>query len=153
MEEYFTREELYGGEPHREAFARAREVLSVPLCYNGNLFTVKDVRDFAKVEPETESIMLGRGAAEDPALFRRLRGGPPCTREELRAFHRELYDGYAAEYGRVNGMRRMKELWSFLLYRFKGSDGIRKKMMRTRDTGVFEECVAAALDALALTDA
>ena len=49
-------------------------------------------------------------------------------------------------------MRRMKELWSFLLHRFEGSDGIRKKMMRTKDTGVFEECVAAALDTLELTE-
>ena len=65
-----TREELYGGEPHREAFARAREALSVPLCYNGNLFTVKDVRDLAKGEPETESVMLGRFAEARPVRGR-----------------------------------------------------------------------------------
>ena len=148
-----TREELYGGEPHRGAFSRAREALSVPLCYNGNLFTVEDVRDFEKVEPGAQGVMLGRGAAEDPALFRRLRGGAPCTREELRAFHDTLYEMYTAEYGRLNAMRRMKELWSCLLYRFEDAGEIRRKMMRTKDTGVFDECVAAALDRLALTDA
>ena len=143
-----TREEMYAGEPHAEAFARARETLTVPLCYNGNLFTPDDVAG----APVSDAMMLGRGAAWDPALFRRLRGGAPCSRAELRAFHTELYALYRAEYGRVNAMRRMKELWSYLLHRFAGAEDIRKKMMRTKDVGVFDECVAAALDRLPMID-
>ena len=147
-----TREEMYAGEPHREAFRRAREVLSCPVCYNGNLFTAQDADAFVRAEPGTEAVMIGRGAACDPALFRRLRGGPPASREELRAFHEALYAVYRAEYGRVNGMRRMKELWNYLLRRFDGAEEVRKRMMRTKDVGVFDECAAEALDRLRLID-
>ena len=138
-----TREEMYLGEPHRDAFDRARKALAVPLCYNGNLFTVQDVQALEKVEPGTQAVMPGRGAARDPALFRRLRGGGAATREELRTFHDTLYEMYRSEYGRLNGMRRMKELWTYLLYRFENTDELRKKMMRTKDPAVFDDCVAA----------
>ena len=147
-----TRSEMYAGEPHRDAFRRAREVLALPLSYNGNLFTTKDASDFEKVEPGASALMFGRGAARDPALFRRLRGGPAASRRELSAFHETLYDAYRSEYGRLNGMRRMKELWSYLLDRFADAGAIRKRMMRTKDTAVFDECVAAAFAELPLAD-
>ena len=136
-----TRQEMYAGSAHREAFSRAREALSCPLCYNGNLFTPEDVLAFETVEPDTHSVMLGRGAACDPALFRRLRGGGAASREELRAFHRTLSEAYRSEYGRLNAMRRMKELWNYLLSRFGETGEVRKTMMRTKDTDVFDDCV------------
>ena len=136
-----TRQEMYSGEPHREAFSRAREVLACPVCYNGNLFTPEDVSAFETVEPGTPAVMLGRGAAGDPALFRRIRGGSPATREELRTFHETLSEEYRAEFGRLNAMRRMKELWNCLLTRFRDTEQLRKTMMRTKDTAVFDECV------------
>ena len=38
--------------------------------------------------------MVGRGAVADPALLRKLRGGPAATREELEDFTGELYQAY-----------------------------------------------------------
>ena len=96
--------------------------------------------------------MLGRGAAGDPALFRRLRGGAPASRDELRALHDALYAAYRADYGGVNGMRRMKELWNGLFALFDGGEDVKKRMMRTKDTAVFEACVAEAFDTLRLKD-
>lgn len=136
-----TAREMYSGTPHREAYALAKETLSCPICYNGDLFTEKDVSDFIKDEPGTDAVMLCRGAACDPALFRKIRGGGPASREELREFHNALYDEYRSAYGRLNGMRRMKELWSYLLHCFENTDDARKTMMRTKDTDVFDECV------------
>ena len=147
-----TRAEMYAGEPHREAFELARSALKCPLCYNGNLFTAGDVAAFEPSAPGAAAVMLARGAAADPALFRRLRGGDPASREELRTFHETLYEAYRSEFGRLNAMRRMKELWSFLLRRFDGAETLGKRMMRTSDTGVFDECAAAALDTLPLVD-
>ena len=91
--------------------------------------------------PGTGAVMLCRGAARDPALFRRIRGGGAASREELRAFHDTLYEDYRSAYGRLNGMRRMKELWGYLLHCFENTDDVRKTMMRTKDTDVFDECV------------
>ena len=147
-----TRKEMYAGAVHWEAFSRAREVLSCPLCYNGNLFTPEDVSAFGSVEPGTPAVMLGRGAACDPALFRRLRGGSAATREELRAFHDTLSEAYRSEYGRLNGMRRMKELWNYLLSRFEDTGALRKTMMRTKDTDVFDGCVERVFGECPLKD-
>ena len=147
-----TRQEMYAAPPHYEAFALALRESRAPLCFNGSLFTPADCAAFALRWPGQDSVMSGRGAARDPALFRRVKGGPPASRQELEAFHRELYAAYTAEYGRLNGMRRMKELWNYLFDRFEGGEELRKKMMRTKDVGVFEECVAAALSRLPLKE-
>ena len=147
-----TRQEMYAGEPDYEAFALALRHYRANLCYNGNLFTPDDCMAFARRFPQQERVMLARGAARVPAFFRRLKGGAPASREEVRAFHRELYAAYRAEYGAVNGMRRMKELWNYIFDLFADGDEVKKRMMRTKDVGVFEECVAAALDRLALRE-
>ena len=46
----------------------------------------------------------------------------------------------------------MKELWNYLFDRFVGGEELRRRMMRTKDVGVFEECTAQALSRLPLRD-
>ena len=147
-----TRREMYAGEVHYEAFELARRESRARVCFNGNLFAPADVAAFRGRYPGERAVMLGRGAAADPALFRRLRGGPGASREELQTFHERLYAGYREDYGGVNAMRRMKELWGFMLGLFDGGEQLRRKMMRTEDTGVFEDCVADVFARLALRD-
>lgn len=145
-----TRQEMYQEPVHREWFDLARRESRAPLCYNGDLFTPEDVAAFAARYPGERAVMLGRGAARDPALFRRVRGGPAASRRELAEFHGALYEEYIGLYGRLNGMRRMKELWSYMIGSFSGAEELRKKMMRTKDTSVFEGCVSAILQDLPL---
>jgi tRNA-dihydrouridine synthase len=147
-----TRQEMYAAAPHYEALELALRESRSPVCYNGSLFTPADCAAFTARWPRQRRVMLGRGAAADPAIFRRVKGGAAASREELETFHRELYAAYRAEYGALNGMRRMKELWNCLFDRFEGGEELRKKMMRTKDTGVFEECAATALGRLPLKD-
>ena len=87
--------------------------------------------------------MLGRGAAADPALFRRLRGGAAAS-------HEELYEAYRAELGGVNAMRKMKELWHYLSSLFIGADELAKKIARTKDVCKFNDYVSEALSNLPL---
>lgn len=122
-----TRKEMYSGAVHMDAFALATAGSPFPVVYNGDLFTAENIRAFEAAHPETEAVMLGRGAAADPALFRRLRGGAAASREELRQFHEELYEAYRAELGGVNAMRKMKELWHYLSSLFIGADRARQK--------------------------
>lgn len=111
-----------------DAFALATAGSPFPVVYNGDLFTAENIRAFEAAHPETEAVMLGRGAAADPALFRRLRGGAAASREELRQFHEELYEAYRAELGGVNAMQEMKELWHYLSSLFIGADRARQKV-------------------------
>lgn len=69
-----TRKEMYSGAVHMDAFALAAAGSPFPAVYNGDLFTAEDIRAFEAAHPETEAVMLGRGAAADP------RAVPPSAR-------------------------------------------------------------------------
>ena len=131
-----TRKEMYSGAVHMDAFALAAAGSPFPVVYNGDLFTAEDIRAFEAAHPETEAVMLGRGAA--------------ASREELRQFHEELYEAYRAELGGVNAMRKMKELWHYLSSLFIGADELAKKIARTKDVYKFNDYVSEALSNLPL---
>ena len=46
----------------------------------------------------------------------------------------------------------MKELWGYLLHCFENTDDVRKTMMRTKDTDVFDECVGRVFTHCPLAD-
>ena len=64
--------------------------------------------------------MLGRGLVASPDLIARQKGGPALDKESLRTFHDQLYHGYCAAFGSErNAMLRMKEVWFYLIHRFR----------------------------------
>ena len=142
------REEFYRGPVHLDAFAQALADSPVPVVYNGDLKRPEDVSDILRRFPAVSGVMIGRGAAADPALPRRLRGGPAAGREELQAFTQTLYDGYRSAYGSAGpAAQRMKELWFYLIERFDGGEKYAKKMRRVKvpeeyerlEAGIFQE--------------
>ena len=142
------REEFYRGPVHLDAFAQALADSPVPVAYNGDLKKPEDVSDILRRFPAVSGVMIGRGAAADPALPRRLRGGPAAGREELQAFTQTLYDGYCSAYGSAGpAAQRMKELWFYLIERFDGGEKYAKKMRRVKapeeyerlEAGIFQE--------------
>lgn len=142
------REEFYRGPVHLDAFAQALADSPVPVVYNGDLKKPEDVSDILRRFPAVSGVIIGRGAAADPALPRRLRGGPAAGREELQTFTRTLYDGYRSAYGSAGpAAQRMKELWFYLIERFDGGEKYAKKMRRVKapeeyerlEAGIFQE--------------
>ncbi len=89
-----VRPEKYRGAVHMDQFALAMAKSKNPVCYNGDLISVAGVRALEARFPGLDAAMIGRGAVADPALMRRLRGGPAASREELQAFTAELYQAY-----------------------------------------------------------
>ena len=147
-----TRKEMYLGDVHADAFTLAADGSPFPVVYNGNLFTVRDVRAFEAAHPDAEAVMIGRGAAMDPAIFRKLHGGTGASRAELRTFHEELYAAYREELGSLNAMRKMKELWHYLSARFEDGEDLAKKIARTKDICKFEDYISAAFREKKLID-
>lgn len=138
------REGMYKSTPDRAAFAAALEEAPWPVCYNGDIFSPEDERALRGTFPSLERVMLGRGAASDPALFRQLRGGAPLKREELRAFHDALLEE-ALQGGLppVYALARMKELWSYWIARFPDSERLYKALNKSRDLPAYRAAVAA----------
>jgi len=149
-----VRPEKYRGAVHMDAFALAMAESKNPLCYNGDLTSLESVRALEARFPALEAAMIGRGAVADPALFRRLRGGPAATREELRSFTADLYESYQDFYGQATpASQRMKEVWFYLIHLFDGGERLGGRMRRSRGPRAYEELEAQIFQELPLLDA
>ena len=148
-----VQKQFYKGTVHLDVFEKALAASKNPVCYNGDLRTVEDLRAFQDRFPAAEAVMVGRGAVADPALPRKWRGGPAATRQELQDFAAELYQSYQAFYGQVNpAAQRMKEVWFYLIHLFEGGGRIDKKLRRSRGAWEYERLEAEIFQTLPLRD-
>ena len=155
-----VRPEKYRGAVHMDAFALAMAESKNPVCYNGDLTSVEGVRALEARFPGLEAVMIGRGAIADPALLRRLRGGPAATKEELRSFTAALYREYKDFYSQAASgdqsapaSQRMKEVWFYLIHLFDGGERLGGRMRRSRGPRAYEELEAQIFQELDLLDA
>ena len=148
-----VQKEKYRGPVHLDAFAQALAESRNPVCYNGDLRTAAEVEALSQRFPSVEAVMIGRGAVADPALLRKLRGGPAATKEELQAFTQDLYRAYQAFYGQVcTAAQRMREVWFYLIHLFENADRLNKKLRRFKNPGEYESVEAAIFRDLSLRD-
>jgi tRNA-dihydrouridine synthase len=137
-----VQKDFYKRPVHPEAFAAAFAQSKNPVCYNGDLVTVADCAALIERFPTLKAVMLGRGLIADPALIQRLKGGPPATKEQLRAFHHELYHTLAQDFGsHRNAMLRMKELWFYHIHLFEDNARYAKQLRKATDPQVYETIV------------
>lgn len=66
-----TRKQMYAGVADREAIARVKEAVRLPLVANGDIDTVKSALDMFRVT-KADGIAIGRGAVGNPYLFREI---------------------------------------------------------------------------------
>lgn len=149
-----VRPEKYRGAVHIDQFALAVAESKNPVCYNGDLTSVAGVRALEAQFPGLDAAMIGRGAIADPALLRRLRGGPAVTKEELQAFTQELYQAYQDFYGQAApASQRMKEVWFYLIHLFENGERLGGRMRRSRGPRAYEELETQIFQELELLDA
>ena len=134
--------DYYKNKPDWKAFQKAGQKLDCPLCYNGDLFTLKRCREFTEQFPETQSLMLRRGLLRNPCLIREMKGEENLTKEKLKAFH----DALCSEYEQVmSGDRstlfKMKELWFYMGDLFPDSKKYLKKIKKTQKVTEYRQAV------------
>lgn len=69
-----VRTQFYKGAADREVFRWTAEHTALPLCYNGDVTTVRDLREMGETFPDG-AVMVGRGLVADPSLLRQATGG------------------------------------------------------------------------------
>lgn len=137
-----VQKDFYKNTPDLQAFARAADISRIPVCYNGDIFSVEDYERFTERFPETDRVMTGRGVLKDPSLARKLRGGRGADKEELRRFHDILYAGYCEEMsGDRTILYKMKELWTYLAPLFSDSKKYAKKIKKAEKCIVYEQII------------
>ena len=134
-----TMREQYAGAVHPEAFGLALEKGVPRPVYNGDLRTPEDVRALTARFPETGGVMIGRGLLADPALARRIRGGPAAGEEELKAWYTALYEGWNTRFGGTIALGRIKKLMEWPCE----GDIRRKRLLRRADD--IGSCIGAVL--------
>ena len=142
-----VRKQFYKGDVDMEMFRYALENSKNPLCFNGNLRNLTEVKAFAAEFPQVESVMIGRGFIGNPGL---LGGGDKKT---LQAFHDELLEEYIENFGGPrNAMFRMKENWRHMICMFDGNEKLLKKLRKTTDVQEFRSIVKEIFVTLPMHD-
>ena len=134
-----TMKEQYTGGIHPEAFDLAVQKGIPHPVYNGDLRSVEDVNELKQRCPAAEAVMIGRGLLADPALARKLRGGPEAGRDELWAWYTAQYDGWAQRFHPTLALGRIKKLMEW-----PGEGDIRRKRLLRRAEDI-ESCINAIL--------
>lgn len=127
-----VREEYYKGLPNMDTFRKAYCGTDLKLCYNGN---VGDVGDYEKIAAEYKnlnSIMIGRGAIKNPAIFREIKGGAPLKTSELITFSNILEERYLKLFGAEHyTLHRLKEIWLYCMLNFPEEKKILKAVKKS----------------------
>ncbi len=128
-----TRQDFYGNKPNMEMFKDALKSSKNTICYNGDIFSVKDYEKFIEECPSVDRIMIGRGSLANPGLINEIKGKGVVDKNILKEFHDEVCTGYKEILsGDINVLFRMKELWSYMIGMFEDSEKVAKKIKKER---------------------
>ena len=129
-----VRSDYYSNTPRMDAFAMAVEKIKVPLCYNGDINTVEDYERIHTLFPEVDRVMIGRGLLADPGLIGEIKGEAKPTKQQIKAFHDEIVQGYAEIFsGDKDVVGHMKELWFYLITLFPEKRDCLKKIQKCHE--------------------
>lgn len=134
--------DYYGNTPRLDAFLKAQDTISVPLCYNGDIFTREDYERITQSLPKADTFMFGRGLIKTPWLLSMIVTGEKPDKKKFREFHDTLYFQYGEILsGERNVLFRMKELWSYMAPSFTNYEKYAKKIKKAQNLRSYNETV------------
>lgn len=130
-----VRTDFYQPPLRLSSFSYALEDSKLPLCYNGDIDSMKTLKETQLRFPQVDAYMIGRGLVGDPGML-----APDGTNVKvLEQFHAHLLEEYSVCFGSArNAMFRMKENWHYLSDHFKGGEKLFKSLRKTTDLEEFQ---------------
>ncbi len=148
------RSDFYKGTPRMEAFDLAVKEFSsgsIPLCYNGDIWSISDYASLIARYPGLTRVMIGRGLLANPMLSEQIKSFPTnegspssskpfeiCSssaKERFLAFHNEIFEGYTSIFsGKKDVIMHMKEIWYYLGQSFADSEKYVKKILKSQNS-------------------
>ena len=139
-----VRQDFYKGKVRESDFAAALPRCSMPVCYNGDLITERDVSVVSERYPDLPAVMIGRALIADSSLVMRLTGGKAADAKMLETFHDTLFVRYCEAFGDSRiAMLRMKEIWFYHLNLFENSEKTGKAIKKAKNAAEFQAAAAA----------
>ena len=138
-----TQKDLYQNKPNLAIFKDALALSKNPVCYNGDIFTIRDYKAFSSSFPGVGTMMLGRGLITNPGLVQNILSGTKLEKSLLRDFHEKIYEDYQRTMsGDRNVLFKMKELWSYMISIFSNNSMYAKRIRKSQSLYEYDEAVA-----------
>ncbi|MBE6062122.1 MAG: tRNA-dihydrouridine synthase [Clostridium butyricum] len=123
--------DYYNNTPNMEIYKYAEQHSLNTLCYNGDIFNVKDYKNIREKCPSLDRIMLGRGIIANPGLINEVKGNKIADKVKLKEFHDMVFEGYREILsGDKNALFKMKEFWFYMKNMFADNDKYAKKIRK-----------------------
>ena len=124
---------------HADIFAQALGGCVAPVCYNGDIQSPAQYREFCELFPTVDTVMLGRGIFKNPGLVDELKGQEPVQIRKLKEFMDDLLHGYEdIMSGDLHTLFKMKEVWVYLGEFFPGEEKLMKKIKKSNSTAEYK---------------
>jgi tRNA-dihydrouridine synthase len=136
--------DFYKNKPNLKIFKEALSLSKNPVCYNGDIFTTKDYKDFTTDFQSVGTLMLGRGLIANPGIISNITNNRKLDKYLLKDFHDRLYDDYKGIlFGERNVLFKMKELWCYMIPMFSENAKYAKKIKKSERLYDYEEVVTS----------
>lgn len=140
-----VRKAFYGGNVDMDAFCYAMDHSPIPLCYNGDIISKKQIDGL----PTVKAVMIGRGLIADPGML--CPGG--TDRTALENFYHALLEEYLVAFGGSrNAMFRLKEHWHLLIHKFGDSQKLGNRLKKTTDLSEYKAITREIFQTLPMLD-
>ncbi len=136
--------QLYKGVPDMETFRKAEKLITLPLVYNGDIFSVESYRLFAENFSGINTWMIGRGLLSDPFLPADIKGMHTTDhrKEYIRIFIGDLYIAYRRQMNdNIALIGVLKEYWNYLSKSFDDPHKVFKKLKKVKSFDEYENAV------------
>jgi len=136
--------DFYKNKPNLNIFKEAMVLSKNPVCYNGDIFTVKDYKEFSTTFPSVGTLMLGRGILINPGLIGDITDNIKIDKNLLKNFHDKIYENYKRIlYGERNVLFKMKGLWFYMIQTFSDNAKYAKKIKKSENLCDYDEAVSS----------
>ena len=136
--------DFYKNKPNMNIFKEALILSKNPVCYNGDIVTVEDYKNFSADFPSVGTLMLGRGLLANPGLISDINNNIKLDKNTLKDFHDKIYEDYKRVlFGDRNVLFKMKELWFYMISVFSDNAKYVKKIKKSERLYDYEEAVSS----------
>ena len=139
-----VQKDFYRNKPNLIIFKEALRMSKNPICYNGDIFTAKDYKEFSAAFPSVGTVMLGRGLLANPGLISDIKNNSKLEKSLLKDFHDKIYNDYKGIlFGDRNVLFKMKELWFYMISVFSNNANYAKKIKKSVRLYDYDEAVSS----------
>ncbi|MEI8046929.1 MAG: tRNA-dihydrouridine synthase family protein [Bacteroidota bacterium] len=137
--------QLYSGETDLETFQKTISLLTVPVVFNGDIFSRGNFEKINDRFPLVNTWMIGRGLLSDPFLPAIIKGLPLPTDSQIhiRRFIDALYLAYRKDKNdSLAVLGNLKEYWHYLAESFNDPHQVFKKLKKVNTFDEYEDAVS-----------